>query len=245
MLSVNLCGFRAKLRSENWGAGFENLGTRPVQWTERDREILLALTHKVRLLSLEQIARTWWNASPVGVASARKRLATLTAKDSPSSEQFVLRLRVNAHPELNLSGPLLTWKPGELTPDFGALSYRLKNRWTEAIRPTTVYIATEKAARYFGGFGGKLRRPLQVTHDLHVARIYLHLLETDREAAWAWVSEEQFAPERRHQKLPDAVLRDRNGKVTLVIEFGGSYDTKHVERVHLDCVTRSLPYELW
>ncbi|MBK8183290.1 MAG: hypothetical protein IPK63_10530 [Candidatus Competibacteraceae bacterium] len=103
----------------------------------------------------------------------------------------------------------------------------------------------EKAARYFGGYGGKLRRPLQATHDLHVAQIYLRFLKTDPVRAALWVSEDRFAPERRREKLPDAVIQDAAGTIALVIEFGGAYDAKHVERVHLDCVTRSLPYELW
>ena len=206
-----------------------------MELTERDREILLALTQKVRLLSLEQIARTWWpSALP---ATARNRLAALPA--------LLHRLTLNAHPELTLPGPLFTWRPGEADPPCGALSYRLKKRWNQAVRPTTVYIATEKAARYFGGYGGKLRRPLQATHDLHVAQIYLRLWQADPGLAALWVSEERFAPERRREKLPDAVLRDAAGNLILVIEFGGAYDAKHVERVHLDCVARSLPYELW
>ena len=214
-----------------------------VQLTDRDREILIALTHKVRLLSLEQIARTWWTDSPSGIATARKRLAVLA---NPASNSYVMqRMKLNAHPELALDGPIFSWQPGEATPYFGALSYRLKKRWNEAPKPTTVYIATEKAARYFGGFGGKLRRPLQATHDLHVAQIYLHFLKTDPARAALWVSEERFAPERRREKLPDAVILDEAGNIALVIEFGGAYDAKHVERVHLDCVTRSLPYELW
>jgi hypothetical protein len=225
----------------------QDVVTKTVQLTDRDREILIALTHKVRLLSLEQIARTWWGASPSGIATARKRLTLLTGKAAVNSAytNVMRRLRLNAHPELKLSGPIFTWSPGDPAPPFGALAYRLQTRWKEAVRPTTVYIATEKAARYFGGFGGKLRRPLQATHDLHVAQIYLHFLTTDPARAAAWVSEERFAPERRHEKLPDAVLHDAHGNITLVIEFGGAYDAKHVERVHRDCVTRSLPYELW
>lgn len=203
--------------------------------TDRDREILLTLTHKVRLLSLAQIARTWWpSAMP---ETARTRLAALP--------HFLTRLKLNAHPELVLDAPLYTWRPGEPAPRYGALSYQLKKRWTQAPEPTTVYIATEKAARYFGGFGGKLRRPLQATHDLHVAQVYLRLFGQDPTQAALWVSEERFAPERRREKLPDAVLRDAAGDIRLVIEFGGAYDAQHVERVHLDCVTRSLAYELW
>ena len=206
-----------------------------MELTNRDREILLTLTHKVRLLSLDQIARSWWPSSSPG--AARARLSALPA--------LLHRLTLNAHPELTLPGPLFTWRPGLPTPPFGALSYRLKKRWNQAVKPTTVYIASEKAARYFGGCGGKLRRPLQATHDLHVAQIYLRLLNADPALAALWVSEERFAPERRREKLPDAVLRDAAGNLILVIEFGGAYDAKHVERVHLDCVTRSLPYELW
>ena len=214
-----------------------------MQLTDRDREILIALTHKVRLLSLEQIARTGWTDSRSGSATARTRLAVLTY---PASRSYVMqRLKLNAHPELALDGPIFLWQPGEATPHFGALSYRLKKRWDQAPKPTTVYIATEKAARYFGGFGGKLRRPLQATHDLHVAQLYLQLLQIDPARAGLWVSEDRFAPERRREKLPDAVIQDVAGNITLVIEFGGAYDAKHVERVHFDCVTRSLPYELW
>lgn len=214
-----------------------------MELTDRDREILIALTHKVRLLSLEQIARTWWSDSPSGLATARKRLAQLS---NPASHPYVMqRMKLNAHPELMLSGPLFTWRPGDPTPPFGALSYRLKKRWKQAIKPTTVYIATERAARHFGGYGGKLRRPLQATHDLHVSQIYLQMLKTDPALAKLWVSEERFAEERRREKLPDAVIRDALGNIILVIEFGGAYDAKHVERVHDDCVTRSLPYELW
>lgn len=206
-----------------------------MQLTPRDRAILVALTQKVRLLSLDQIHRTWWpTATP---DTARRRLEALST--------LVTRMTLNAHPELTLAGPLFTWQPGRPTPPFGALSYRLKKRWNEAPHPTPVYIASPVAARYFGGFGGKLRRPLQATHDLHVSQVYLRLLIQDPDQAALWVSEERFAPERRREKLPDAVLRDPSGRLLRVIEFGGSYDAAHVARVHQDCVTRALPYELW
>ena len=203
--------------------------------TDRDREILLTLTHRVRLLSLRQIARTWWPTASVD--AARQRLATMPT--------LLSRLKLNAHPELDLTAPLLTWHPGDPEPRFGSLSYQLRKRWTQAPEPTTVYVATDTAARYLGGFGGRLRRPLQATHDLHVSQLYLRLLKQDPERAALWVSEEHFAAERRREKLPDAVLRDAAGQIRMVIEFGGAYDTHHVKRVHLDCVARALPYELW
>ena len=207
--------------------------------TERDREILIALTLKVRLLSLHQIARTWWKDSATGIANTRKRIKQL------EDAGYIARVTSHIHPELPLEAPLIVWRPGDPDPNFQAIAYQLKIRWNQAIQPTLIFIATQKAARVFGGFGGKLHKPLQTTHDLHVGSIYLKLLQTDPEAAKAWISEEQFAPERRHQKLPDAVLQDASGAIVLVIEFAGSYDAKHVERVHVDSVKRALPYELW
>jgi len=212
-----------------------------MQITERDRAILLALTHKVRLLSLHQIARTWWNETESGLTNTRKRLSLLATGPAP----LIRKLQVNAHPELNLVEPLFIWSPGEPAPHFGALSYRLKSRWTEAPKPTTVYIATQTAVRQFGGWGGKLKRPLQVTHDLHLSQIYLLYLKHRPLEVEHWMSEESIALDRLRQKLPDAELRDSQGNTTLVIEFAGAYDAQHVKRVHEDCLKRSLPYELW
>lgn len=212
-----------------------------MQITDRDRAILLALTHKVRLLSLPQIARTWWNETEAGLTNTRKRLNLLAAGPTP----LVRKLQVNAHPELDLVEPLFIWSPGEPDPHFGALSYRLKSRWKDAPKPTTVFIATQSAVRQFGGWGGKLKRPLQVTHDLHLSQIYLLYLKQRPLEVEHWVSEEHLAPERRHQKLPDAELRTPQGHTTRVIEFAGAYDAQHVKRVHEDCLKRSLPYELW
>ncbi len=145
--------------------------------TALDREIISALSQRIRVTNIFQLSRTWWEDTANGREGAQRRMSRLI--QAGYIEAFNLRV----HPELPLGGPVWTWKPGEPTPAFGILSYRLRSRWTEPLRLTTVYAASEKGARLYAGCGGRLSHPLQVTHDLHVSAIYLHFLEYSPERA--------------------------------------------------------------
>ena len=207
--------------------------------TDRDSEILNALAFKVRMLSLGQIGDAWWGESSDPRRFARRRLG-------PLSRAGLLEEReVLAHPLLDLAEPEFTWTPGLPGPDFEAVSYRLKSRWTEKPRRTRVFIATKRTLAELGGAGGKLPALGQETHDLHMGTIYLRRLKQDPAAAEAWVGEDVFAPNRRRQKLPDAVLLGPGQEVRLAIEFAGSYAAERVARFHEDCARRGTPYELW
>lgn len=206
---------------------------------QRDREILCTLTHKVRLLTLDQIARTWWGGAKSPRPIARRRLATLAAAG------FVRCSRLNARPELDLREPLIAWSPSQAQPDFHHVAYRLQARWKHAPRAVTAYTATRKAATEFGGAGGAIKKPLQVSHDIHIATLYVRLLRTDPAAATAWLPEAKLAPFRRHQKLPDAALGDGPTALRLIIEFGNGYDAKRLAAFHADCAERGIPYEVW
>jgi len=207
--------------------------------TDRDSEILSALAFKVRMLSLEQIAGAWWGDSSDPRRFARRRLSPL-ARAGLLEEREVL-----AHPLLELKGPVFTWSPGGPGPDCEAVSYRLKSRWTRQPQRTPVFIATKQTLAELGGSGGKLPALGQETHDLHMGSVYLRRRREDPAAADAWVGEDVFAPRRRGQKLPDAVLLGPGGEVTLAIEFAGSYGPARVARFHEDCLRRGTPYELW
>ena len=207
--------------------------------TDRDSEILSALAFKVRLLSLEQIAGAWWADSTDPPRFARRRLGPL-ARAGLLEEREVL-----AHPLLELEGPEFTWAPGEPGPDYDAVSYRLKSRWTQRLQRTQVFIATRRTIAELGGAGGRLPTLGQETHDLHMGTLYLRRLREHPEEAEAWVGEDVFAPKRRGQKLPDAVLLGPGGEPTLAIEFAGSYGPARVARFHEDCLRRGTPYELW
>jgi len=208
-----------------------------ISLTDRDREMLSTMTHHVRALTLEQIARTWWENSCSGQGAALSRLSRL------EKANLVQTQLVMAHSELPLSAPVCTWAPGDTQPPFGAIAYRLQRRWTDGVRRTRIFVATVKAAHQFGGFGGRLKRPLQATHDLHVSAIFLFCRERFMASAPGWLLEDAIIHERRGDKLPDAVVR--HGASDLVIEFGGAYREDRVARVHEDCAQRGLPYELW
>jgi len=207
--------------------------------TARDREILQTLTHGVRVLTLGQIARTFWVGSNGGVATARARIEILRA------DGLVLVERAPAHPELPLEEPVIRWQPSEADPDYAAASYRLQSRWTGHPVMTTCISASRKAANRFGGHGGRLPREIERSHDIHLARVYLLYRLRSPELALGWIFEERLRGERkqRRERLPDALLR--NGASEKIIEFGGAYPKEKLRAFHRYCSDRELPYEVW
>lgn len=208
--------------------------------TNRDKDILRTLAKKVRMMTADQVAQGWWKPSTVAIDVATRRLRALKAY------RLLDDVRLPAHPMLDLSLPLLTWKPGQSDPDYYAISYRLTSRWPTEYLPTTVYMASDRAVRMFGLSGAqRIQHPDQATHDLHLSAVYLRLLQDQPVLAQAWVGEDEFAAEREGQKLPDAVAKDAAGNVVLVIEFGGKYDPERFKAFHEDCRKRGTPYQLW
>ena len=210
-----------------------------MQRTTRDMEILEVLTFKVRLLTQRQVAREWWGGGPYALGSSRERIRKLERAG------LVARTTLNARPLLELDQPVCRWQPGAPAPDADAVAHRLQSRWTEAPRTTAAIHATQKTADQLGGIGGPVRHRLQATHDLHLAEVYLNFRANSPDLAAAWVGEDVFAPSRKGEKLPDAILRDSAGNILLVIEFGGKYDASRVRIFHDDCAIRGTPYELW
>lgn len=212
----------------------------PMFRTTRDEEIIETLVLKVRVLSLEQIAGTWWGGTDSPTVFAKRRLAEL------AQENLIESSRLLAEPELELDRPLVSWEHGAPAPDFDAVAYALQNRWTEPPQSTTVYVATTKSRNQYGGVGrGGVKYRLQATHDLHLAAVYLKLLAADRESAAAWVGEDLRPKAGFELKDPDAVIEYEDGRPPLVIEFGGKYDARRLRDFHEHCEKLSLRYELW
>ena len=206
--------------------------------TQRDREIVESLVHRVRVFSTKQIARAWWNDAP-----ERDILRRL---DALSEAGLVTVYRALAHPELPLTGPVASWSPGQEPPAFGELSYRLKARWSQPPISTQCVIATTLAGRSNGGFGGRFPRESEQTHDIHLAGVYLGIRSRRPEVIQFWRSEARILWERRgekREKLPDAVLDLPTGP--LVIEFGGAYSKPKLEAFHDYCDENATPYEIW
>lgn len=207
--------------------------------TPRDRQLLETLTLRVRVISVAQAARTFWGNTAAPEENASRRISSLERAG------YVARFVLVCHPELGLESPTVTWKPGEPPPDFAAASYRLKTRWSEKPKPTPVVIATEAAANWLGGYGGRRPRPSEASHDLHVAALYLRMLRDAPGRARAWQSEAQLLARVRHKggRLPDAMIVGSKEKT--VLEFGGAYSAAKLGAFHRYCAERGLPYEVW
>ena len=212
----------------------------PINITGRDHELLKALALKVRLFGLRQIAAHWFDGD---VANARRRLRQLAAIG------LVAPIKVIARPTPKLVHPVVNWEPGDPTPNFGQVAQILAERWrNRPARVCTAFIATARTANLFGGKArGELKRPLQATHDLGVAAVWMEMDANVPLRADGWRSEDLFAHTRRNpgDKLPDAFLVDESEIVFQVIEFGGAYDAQRVRDFHQDCEQRRLLYEMW
>lgn len=207
--------------------------------TDRDMEILELLTKRVRVLSLEQVAREWWARQARASENASRRLSTL------EQGGLIHRFSGFAHPELPLEKPVATWSPGSPSPDFGNLSYRLRTRWTDPLRMTQAFIGTKLAAGQFGGNGGRVPRPSELSHDLHLAGVFFKLRRSDPAKSRTWLSEaSQYAKGGgRDERLPDAVVG--KGRHRTAIEFGGAYSKAKLIEFHEHCAASDLPYEIW
>jgi hypothetical protein len=209
--------------------------------TARDDAILDTLSRRVRVISLEQVVRTWWPGASSAAPAARRRLGEL--RDA----KLLRQVRLNARPLLPLKAPVFAWEPDadDPDPDPDAIAYQLQSRWRKPPRTTTVFVATPKArAQYGAGSRGRVNAAT-LTHDLHVTELYLRLLLAEPVTASAWVGEDMRPKAGFRLKDPDAVLEFPDGRPPRVVEFAGAYDARHVRDFHEDCRRRRRAYELW
>lgn len=206
--------------------------------TQRDNELLESLTRRIRVLSVDQIHRSWWPDSSTSETTVR-RLRQL------EHAGYLDRILLMAHPESALSDPILIWKSGEPLPNLGSVAWQLQSRWPEPLISTDCVIATRMAGVFFGGHGGRKPRRAETTHDLHLSAVFLQMRTDSPERAQSWISEDERKKETGHgEKLPDAIVTD--GSRRTAIELGGkSYDREKLEAFHDFCVASDLDYEIW
>jgi len=205
----------------------------------REEELLSTLATKVRVLSVDQIARTWWPSASRATTAAGRRL------DALHRAGLLEVALLWARPELPITEPLAAWQPGLVRPDLKSIARLAASRWREPARRIRCAFATDAGSLRFGGRGGRPPRESEVTHDLHLARVYLLMRETLPTRARSWIREEAIAAERfdRAEKLPDAQVTD--GIHATAIEFVGAYSLEKLTGFHDYCADKSLAYELW
>ncbi len=209
-----------------------------IRLTERDEEILRALSLRVKFFSQRQVGTHWFDGDATNTRRRMNQLRTVG---------LVERVTLRARSLPDLSQPLISWQPGQGPPEFGKVAHLCSSRWRKRhVQTCTAYIATESASQRYGGrMPGEVKREMQATHDLGVAQIWLQLDLQSPQLADAWCGENLMAHTRQGQKLPDGFLVDSQGQTLCVIEFGGAYDEPRIREFHEDCVERALPYQLW
>lgn len=207
--------------------------------SQRDDEVLDALTLRVRVMSIHQIARCWFGNLRNPVRQAARRVSTL------AQAGLVEQATMPARPELALDRPLVTWMPGDLEPEFERLATILDARWKEPATPAEIVIATRKAGNFRGGGGGRWPRRSEVSHDLTLAGLYLAWRRGRRSRDAEWISEARLRHEGfgDEDRLPDAMIQEAGRR--RAIELAGAYGAAKLRDFHRFCAERELPYELW
>ena len=201
-------------------------------------DLLQTLALRVRLLSLDQVARGWCQGHH---ANAHRLLEPFIESG------WITAVVLSARPVEPPSAPVCLWAPEEPPPALGTVAYVLQRRGQGVpLQPIPAVLATTRTGRLLGVHcRGHLKNPIQAGHDLGLSEVYLWYRQNRMEAIPHWRGEEVIASERRGEKLPDAVLIDEQNRTRRVIEFGGFYDRERLEAFHQDCHARGLPYEIW
>lgn len=211
-------------------------------WTRRDLSIVSALTVRCRLMSLEQIAANWWPLATGSVHNVTRSLNRLI--DAGLLDEFEVDIEMLPQ----MTKPLASWRPGivdEAIFDPQKISHQLQSRWHGQSQRCRVYAPTALAAHLYGSLTHGLHDPLQATHDVHVAELYLLYRRRDPTLAEHWRGEGCFRKAGFALKDPDAFLVDSAFKPTFAVEFGGKYPAERVAAFDDHCRTHALPYELW
>jgi hypothetical protein len=210
----------------------------PLLLTEKTSDLLSVLTGRVPMLTIPQIANEWFLDTRDPAMNAMQTAKRLEARG------LVRVFPAMAHPPIELAAPLFRWTPPQTQePDFGRLAYQAKSRWKWPLVRTQMVSATSQANALVGGrLGGRPIRSRDLTHDLHVAQLYLQIRNQSPTVADTWRPEAELFMERQGQgtKIPDAEVQTPD---CLAIEFAGAYGKSKLVRIHQDF--KKGAYELW
>jgi hypothetical protein len=206
--------------------------------TERDEAILDTLTNRVKVLGVGQIHRLWWLDS--GVSAVQARLKVLCDADW----LVPVRLTVRST-DFFPSRPLFSSAASGAEPAWPDLLSVTRSRWNVPLRSIAGVVASQRAARFFGGHA-RHPRPSEATHDLFLAGVYLRVLEERVIDGQAWLGEAQLAAEAHGTAgvIPDAMIRREPGSVAIEV-VGESYTEAKLKAFHQYCGERNWGYELW
>lgn len=204
---------------------------------EREEEIVRTLADKVRVLTLSQVARTWWTESRWGKSRAKSALSRL-------EERKLVRLRRALARPIDLDErPMVQWSIGDVIPDLETVATYLHRRAMTDASMQSIVIAASKAVALFGSGRAASIKLTQLTHDLHVSEVYLRY--RNGELVKRWLSEDRLTVDWPVRVRPDAVLADETGQLSHVVEYGGDYPVDRLIELHEQLASIPLSYEIW
>jgi hypothetical protein len=204
----------------------------------RQEHILRALANDVRVLSMRQVARTWWADTRWGRSRAE------TAMKELESGGWLRIHRSLARPVRELNGPLMSWRPGDDAPDARRAARLLHRRSLRDATMTTFVFAGPRSVALFGEGRAPSVKLTHATHDLQVAEVYLHYRGRGSPAR-RWISEDRLPPDWPLRERPDAVLADDAGRIRRALEYGGDYPPGRLAELHRAFSSIGLSYEIW
>lgn len=213
-----------------------------LQLSSRDRQILDALATQVRAFTVDQVAAGYFAGDQ---DNARRRLRRL-------AHHHWLDLR-SAHVRLvpPLEKPLWQWAPGEARPNYGAISARLRRRWSNQPNRSIQLVGLGATAAKCYGLRHRKRigHPLQLGHDIALTEVFLLFREQFSGDSYQWLGEDAATrwnlSDPRAGAVPDALLLDDAGNTDRAIELGGLYSPQRIATLHQAFSTREIGYEIW
>lgn len=196
------------------------------------------LTERVRVLTIPQIAATWWSETRWGRGRARAAMNSLADKGWLHVQDALSR------PIQSYDAPLVAWRREDNCPDFTAVARSLHRRAMADAKPVKVVFATSRATTLFSSGRAPSVKLTQMTHDLNVAEVFLHYLRkglpVDR-----WTSEDRLPLDWPIKQRPDALLRNEADEIDRAVEYGGDYPVSRLTELHDGLSSVPLAYEIW
>ena len=203
-----------------------------------EEQILRALANDIRALSMRQLARTWWTDTRWGRSRAEAAMKEL------ESGGWLRIHRSFARSISELYRPLMSWQPGDDTPNFWRVSRVLHRRSMKHASMTTFVFAGSRSIALFGEGRAASVRITHMTHDLHVTEVYLRY-RTNGLSSRHWVSEDRLPRDWPLRERPDATLADDAGRIYRAVEYGGNYPPMRLAALHDGFSSIELRYEIW
>jgi len=204
--------------------------------TRRDKQIILDLALKARLMTGSQISHHYFSSKP---QLASRRLRFLFGKGWLTETTAVV-----PQPPTILK-PLYRSEQEIETPDFLKLSkYFLARARSRLMVKQSIVRASAKSLLLILGVKRSAKSPHhQIGHDIGMAEVILWLKRMSPIDYHHLVGEDSLSSNAFPGFLPDAIVRI--GDRVHFVEFGGAYDVNRLRLIHESCMSLEVTYDLY